>query len=204
MIDPTTATFAAFLLMFAMRGMVRQMSTRQENLIKQPRREQIITALRKRPGAHISELCRDLDTAWGTLQHHLQLLKRAGLVRSVVAGRDHQFYVADVKPENLGKLALVRRGRVPELVAAIMRRPGIIQRELVEELEMHRKVMRRYLDLLKSEGLIKETRVAKNRLYYPMPPLEGLATELLMDRVSPSATPLAPIGAQQLSNPDVT
>lgn len=197
MLETLLGLLASFAFLGGALGMARRKTHAPPDPLDQPRRRLILAALQRNPGANVSALCRELDAGWGTIQHHLQFLKRAGLVKSVMMGRGHQHYLPDQAGSALEKLALLKNGRMPELVEAILAEPGVLQRDLVARLAMHRKVIRRYLDLLKADGLIVETRHLRHLQYHATPALEALKTQ-----VEPHpAAPEGPSGPARLLAP---
>jgi predicted transcriptional regulator len=145
-----------------------------------PLRAQIVGFLKANPGTSITELSRVTKAKWGTLQHHLYLLGKAGAVHGVIQGRERRLFVArrSVARRDAAGIALLRRGRVREVVDAIRRQPGIIQRQITASISMSRKMVREYVTLLSARGLVEEKTVARSRVYYPTPQLESLVEQL--------------------------
>src|SRR5206468_1641787 len=104
---------------------------------------------------------------WGTIQHHVYLLTRAGLLRSVAHGRHHRFFLPGHGAENLSEFSILLRGRVRNLAQAVIGKPGIGQSELTSVMGMSRKVFREYAELLTGAGLVQEVARSKFRVYYP-------------------------------------
>lgn len=148
--------------------------TRKEHLASHPLRRDILEVVARNPGTNISELCARLGSRWGTVQHHLRLLVSAGLVQTVMQGRSRCLFRGQTPADQNYRIALLRRKRLLELVKAVVREPGRIQRELARELGMTRKVLRRSVDLLVQAGLIREARLPRVRKYYPTPLLGDL------------------------------
>lgn len=155
-------------------GFVRHQSTLPRNLPNHPVRRQIIDVLKSSPGASISGLCEVLGFKWGTMQHHLYLLERAGILQSVTRGREHRFFLKGEDRAFALRVAALRRGRVLDLVRQIIVQPGAIQREIATRVHMSRKVLREYVTLLKDEGLLHEARIGATRRYYPTDLLESV------------------------------
>jgi predicted transcriptional regulator len=148
-------------------AMVRHSKTRPENLDKHPVRRRILDIVRRKPGAIASELCRSLDMEWGTIQYHLHLLESAQLLESVAMGRDRNFFVPDLSNEMQRRFAILRRGRVPDVVQAVADEPGINQRGLSRRIDMSRKVVREYVNLLEAEGLLATQHQGGRVAYFP-------------------------------------
>lgn len=174
-----------------------------------PTRNLILNLLSERAGATITDLCRAVGAGWGTVQHHLYLLRRAGLVKSVMQGRTHVFFGENATLTTLQQQAVLLRGRVRELVTIVLRQPGIGQLELTQRISMSRKVLRAYVELLTTHGLLEERRRSKYREYFPTPALLSLAASIVGSTAFPAsseqpatssaATPTTPLWAGSLS-----
>ena len=148
--------------------------TRRRRVKDHPTRKQILELLTDRPGRSISELCRAIGAGWGTVQHHLYLLAKTGMIRSVMQGRNHRFFNGKDAAKHLSDVALLMRGRVRQVANAVVEEPGVGQRKLTESIGMSRKVFRQYANLLLQQGLMMEERRSKFRFYYPTGALREL------------------------------
>jgi predicted transcriptional regulator len=176
-------------------GSIRIAHLRRERVAEHPTRRALLDHLRKHPGTTISELCRAVGAKWGTVQHHLFMLQRAGRVSSVAEGRERNFFPASFTDEEAKKVSILKRGRTMELVRAIVERPGIIQRDLTEGVVMRRKVLRKYVDLLKEENLLEEVPVSRTRQYFPTPELAAVLENPNLDlSVGHESRPEGPSG----------
>lgn len=115
-----------------------------------------------------------LGMEWGTIHHHLRILERAGLIRSVFEGRTHRYFPATTKSHEMHSLALLRRARVLTLVRRVVAVPGERQQELLTVIGLSRKVFRSYADRLVALGLLREVRAGRERRYFPTRALERL------------------------------
>lgn len=146
-------------------------------LLEQPTRKRILGVIQHRPGIKISNLCKETGAGWGTVKHHLYLLEKAGLVVPRSTGRDCLLFPSDFPVENLAATEALCHGRAGHLATAIAESPGASQRELCTRLNMTRKIIRRYVELLASAGLVSERREARFQRYYPNPKLQGFLHE---------------------------
>jgi predicted transcriptional regulator len=140
-------------------------------LLQQAMRRRMMEVIRRAPGIKISQLCRETSAGWGTVKYHLHLLRRAGLIVARSTGRDCLLFSADYPLRDLPVAAVLRRGRAEHLAQAIKETPGASQKELCERVHMTRKIIRRYVELLSSAGLVSERRDAQYQRYYPNPRL---------------------------------
>lgn len=149
----------------------RDTEARRRTLLKHAVRRDILGILQREPGIKISDLCKQTGAGWGTIQHHLNLLKKAHLVVSRSPGRDCLLFSSDYPADRLPVAETLRRGRAERLAIAIARSPGASQKELCDQVNMTRKIIRRYVGLLSSAGLVSERREARFQRYYPNPRL---------------------------------
>ncbi len=157
-------------------GMVQYNATRPANLLRQRVRDVIMKFLHHQPGSSITAICRSTRIAWGTAQHHLYMLSRAGLVDSVVVGRSRAFFAGQPAAENR-QTALLSAEPAKQIVQAIHQQPGLIQKQILDEVGINRKVFRHHITLLIAAGIAVETRDAKLRRYHPGPELPAVLAE---------------------------
>jgi predicted transcriptional regulator len=182
-------------------AMVRHAATRPENLAAYPMRARILEAVRQEPGIRVTRLRRSLGCSAGTVQHHLNLLQKAGLIEFLATRRRTCVFPADSPSDTRPEVTLARSGRTRQMLQSILRRPGIIQRDLMSELSMSRRVMRNYLNQLSEKRLLEEVPRGRYRTYYPSSHLFELIGTL---QLGPAAeTPAAPAAGFQPAGPDV-
>ena len=158
----------AFLLAFsAVWGMVHYAPTRKDALLFHRVRASIVGLLTRKPGVTITDICREGKISWGTAQHHLYILQRAGLVASRPLGRTRVFFPAGMPEKDSHAAALLAQPRLQELAMAIQGKPGLLQKDLCVQLGFTRKVFRHHIDLLIQAGIVVELAGAKFRRYEP-------------------------------------
>lgn len=144
------------------------------SLRDQPLRRRLLGLIQERPGLHASDLARESGEPWGTVQYHLSLLRRGCAVRVVEAGRERRFFPTGVDPTRARLLALLGRGRRPEIASFIRHHPGARQVDICGALELSRKTFRSSVAPLVEAGLVQERRGLQSNRYYPQPALDGL------------------------------
>ncbi len=150
-------------------GMVQYSATRPDNLLRQRVRDVIMKFLHHQPGSSITAICRETRIGWGTAQHHLYMLARAGLVDSVVVGRSRAFFAGQSAPKNRQTALLNASGPARRIVQAINKRPGLIQKEILKAVGINRKVFRHHIVPLVEAGLVTELKEKTVRRYHPGP-----------------------------------
>ncbi len=145
---------------------------RTQELLRQPVRRRLLDIISDQPGIHASELCRQADESWGSVQYHLSLLRRASLIKSVTSGRERRFFSSSLDSGLARRLALVRQGRRYEIADFIQQNPGCRQVDVCEALNVSRKTFRAAIDSLADEKLVVERKGQRNNLYYPQQDLD--------------------------------
>lgn len=160
-----------------------------------PRRARILELVEQNPGVTLTALRERVGCSWGTIHHHTQVLERRGRLRSEAVGRSRRFFLAATAQPTRRRMALLRKGRVGELVRAIRDRPGCMQRDLTEGLNLTRKVLRTYVDDLVAQGLVEERQHPRARTYHPTQALSALLDELPPETVEVRMVRRMPPGA---------
>lgn len=82
--------------------------------------------LHEAPGRPLGELKEALGVGWGTLYYHVNLLERAGLVRTVVSGRRKLVFpgVGERDPREVAGRSLLVGPTARRVARAIVERPG--------------------------------------------------------------------------------
>lgn len=141
-------------------------------------RQNIVRIVDRAPGISVSNLGRRTGLPSSTLNYHLHLLGAAGLISSLRLGRDRHLFPAVTSQEALSGIALLRRRRVLWVVHAVLRDPGLRQRDITTRTSLHRKSLRQCVELLKGEDLVTEVRESQARRYYPTDRLSAIMKKL--------------------------
>lgn len=153
--------------MFVVMAAVGKMLRNRNRTLAHPMRLRILSAIHDRPGTSISELCARLASQWGTVHHHLQVLEAERLIRGIVEGRSHRYFLPGTPPDEAARIALLRRARILMVARAVALQPGVIQRDVTRIAGVSRKMFRTYVELLAQSGLLQEVRQSGRCRYYP-------------------------------------
>lgn len=151
-------------------------------------RDRLLALIHRQPGVHKSALCEATGLAWGTVDYHLRMLARGGLVSAQPAGRATRLFPALLLARQREQLAALAEPPASRIAALLRRSPGQGNQALSQRLDLSSKVVRRHLLRLVSEGLVERegTRRPVYRLRAEAEPLlDGLAPQ------GPAAAPLA-------------
>jgi predicted transcriptional regulator len=140
---------------------------RSRHLLKSAVRASIVDLLLGRRGVSLSQLCRERRLGWGTVQHHIHLLERAGLIYSVSHGRSRLYFHPSIDRNVSVYFAHLANKLSEGLTQAILENPGVSQNKLCLQLHVTRKAFRNRMNELVRAGLVWEERRARKRLYWP-------------------------------------
>lgn len=152
--------------------------TGTDTLLEQPLRRRLVRVITDRPGIHASELAREVEEAWGTVQYHLSLLRKADIVSSVEAGRERRFFPAGIDESKARLLSLLHQGRRPDITRFIHEHPGARQVDICQALDVSRKTFRASVRPLVEEGLVHEQRGLHANRYFAGEGLEPALAEM--------------------------
>ncbi|MFW3145299.1 MAG: winged helix-turn-helix transcriptional regulator [Thermoplasmatota archaeon] len=126
------------------------MRVREKNLLDNVRRKMIFDLVRKKSGIHFMAIQKSLDLAVGSLSHHLNLLEKHQVIKSVQDGKYRRFYLYDERIEY--KLDL---NSLQEMILFIIKKdPGISQTQISKEVGKNKMVVNYHVRILKDIGLI--------------------------------------------------
>ncbi len=138
-----------------------------DRLMEQPVRKRLMGLIRRKPGIHASEICRETGEAWGTVQYHLSLLQRNEMVTSMEAGRTRRFYPPDATTARMEMVSLLEQGRRGEIARFILENPGLRQVDVCQAVSVSRKTFRSSMADLVDAGLVDEQKGLQANRYYP-------------------------------------
>jgi predicted transcriptional regulator len=119
----------------------------------------------EKPGIHYSALREEFGLANGQAAYHLSVLEREDFIKSVRDGNMKRFYASTVKVPRSEFLSPEQMRE--EMVRIISERPGISQRELIEEIGHSRDSVGYHLREMVKDGTIRDAREGKFTTYYP-------------------------------------
>lgn len=146
-------------------------------LREQPTRKRLLGLIQRRPGIHASELTREVDESWGTVQYHLSLLRKADLVDSVETGRERRFFPSGVDPQKARLFSLMTQGRRAEVAQFIRDHPGARQVDVCDALDVSRKTFRNSIRPLVDEGFVEEQRGLQTNRYFAAPAVDSFVED---------------------------
>lgn len=98
-------------------------------------RERVFSHIKRHPGIHLRQVCRDLGLAVGDVQYHIGRLERDGVVTSSRSGLYKRFYAGRIFGKKEGAILSALAQRTSrELLLHLIESPGASQERLAESL----------------------------------------------------------------------
>ena len=149
-------------------------------------RERLLAAIQGRPGLHKSALCAELGLAWGTVDYHLRVLARQGLVSIWPAGRETRCFPGGLHPRQKALLSALADGCGSRIALLLRHFPGRGIGEMSEQLGLSSKVVRRRLLRMVEDGMVQRTGTHRPRYSF------GSGVVGLFEEVEGAARPSQP------------
>jgi DNA-binding transcriptional ArsR family regulator len=151
-----------------------------EDLLEQESRKRIVEQVSAHPGTHMRELQRRLDMSAGTLEYHLHLLVREGVLAQRRQGRYTRYYMASqVGRREKDVLALLRQDIPRRLCARLLMQPGQSHGELLQHFPIAPSTLSFHLKKLVDGGLVESHREGRETRFRVLEP--DLVGKVLVD-----------------------
>lgn len=155
----------AFALLASLGSRIRGDEAKQH-----PAREKLLTLLRAHPGMRLAELERETGMMRNTVEYHLVLLKRCGLVEVQSRYGSTRYFLRGQGALGETQLAQVvlRRARLSgEILRAVEERPGVSVSEVSTRLDLHPSHTMYHLRKLLAAQLVDARKEGRTRRLYP-------------------------------------
>jgi predicted transcriptional regulator len=166
----------AFALLAALGSKIRGDDARRH-----PARERVLELLRAHPGMRLAEFERELAMTRNTVEYHLLLLKRCGLVDVQSRYGSTRYFLRGQTALGETQLAQVvlRRARLSgEILRAVEERPGVTVSEVSERLALNPSHTMYHLRKLLAAQLVDARKEGRTRRLYPFGQLANGAHRL--------------------------
>lgn len=117
-------------------------------------RARIMQLVRAHPGIHTAQIKERLDLAWSTVDYHLRVMERDGIIRVSKMGRENHIFPLDVEPTQHMWFAALRDEGAHRVFQRLIELPGQGVPMLSEWAGLSHKVIRRQLTDLVDVGLV--------------------------------------------------
>lgn len=136
-----------------------------EGLLKAEPRQRLLRLIKKKPGIRVGDLQIAADMTTGSLYHHLNHLKKAGLVETHNAGGVARAYPAgQVVPFTEGPLD---SEAVRSVAKAVLRKPGVTSEQIAAALKITPRAVALHLKTLIEAALVERVSGGWSKHYHP-------------------------------------
>jgi DNA-binding MarR family transcriptional regulator len=129
-----------------------------------PLRARIRALVESEPGLPFADAAARLGANAGTLEYHVDILERAGYVRTMKAGRNRLLFPPGGPIDAQAFAALATEGR-PQVARLVAEGPGIHAAAIARRLGLARATVHHHLDRLEHVGLVRIERGLRARCY---------------------------------------
>lgn len=141
----------------------------RSSALDHPRRAAIHALVRAEPGIATGEIALRLHAGEGATRHHLDVLRRMGILTSLVAGGSVRWFVAGAleRSRMAREAVLAGEGAEARALRLIERAPGVHAAQLARELGVSRPAVHLTLRRLGQKGLVREEDQGARRALFP-------------------------------------
>lgn len=152
----------------------------EDDALAQATRRRVFDHVAAHPGTHMRELQRQLAMSAGTLEYHLRVLEREGLLATRRQGRYVRYYVAaQVGRREKDVLGLLRQEVPRRACAQLLMEPGQSHGELLRHFRIAPSTLTFHMKKLVEGGLVEARREGREVRYRVLEP--DLVGKVLMD-----------------------
>jgi len=139
-----------------------------DKTLKNEVRKRIYDLILNNPGLHFGKLSRELNMPKTTLNHHLTILQKSGLIKRYIEGRYHRYYISQ-EVSNMDKkiINVFRQETSRNIVLYLLVNVGATQTELSKSLEKHPTTIEFYLKKLIEMDIIKRLFAENKKIIIP-------------------------------------
>ena len=149
-----------------------------EELLDHPKRRRIVRIVREKPGITASEAQARLGIPLGTFYHHLNLLRKNGLVQAHFVGRRCSLYPPGASEAlDAAARSLLRGNAVRAVARAIADRPGGSVADAAEHSDKALRTVYHHVEQLIDAGLVDSSAPMRRYNLRPTPRLLRLLAE---------------------------
>jgi len=131
-------------------------------------RKQIYNLINSNPGLHFREIQRRTNIAVGSLQYHLDVLKKKHLIRIEKDGKFNRFY--SIRGTQLGEnerlMELLRKETTRRILIYLIEHPGATNQEIANNLNINNSSVSWQLDKLWQEGILEKEKEGKETKFF--------------------------------------
>lgn len=144
-------------------------------------RQQILSYIENNPGAHLRKISRELGLAMGNTQYHLQMLEKAGRIKTRRATLYRHYYPAAIMDElHEFILAFLRQETSRDILIHLLERPsGATQTEIIAFKRLSAPTISWHMSRLVESGVVTSSKEGRAVRYAIKKELRDEITKLL-------------------------
>ncbi len=138
------------------------------NVLKSDNRRTIYALVMENPGICKKRLAEMSGMGWGTIDHHLSVLKREGYVATLRRSGKSMCFPGGYGRCEKAKAAVLKDERNKRLAAIVAESPGITQKEAAVLIGLPQSTASEHMSLLVNAELVERRREGRNSRFYPL------------------------------------
>jgi len=135
--------------------------------LSNPNRQRLLDIISKKDYVSTTELLSESNLAWGTLLYHLDILMRASLVGSSLAGKKRVYFRRRGPAPNQLSLEVLVSPNLGRIINALLERAGRCQQEFQAATGLSQRMCSYYLQKLQERGFITREADGNRARYRP-------------------------------------
>jgi predicted transcriptional regulator len=139
--------------------------------LSNPNRQRLLELISGRDYVSTTELLSQSGLAWGTLLYHLDILMRANLVGSSLAGKKRVYFRKKGLAPNQLSLEVMVSPNLGRIINALLERSGRCQQEFQAATGLSQRMCSYYLQKRQERGFIVRQPDGNRARYHPTPQL---------------------------------
>lgn len=142
---------------------------KEDRLLDHPVRSQVMQAIEAEPGIHYQALVRAVEKGNGVLEHHLRMLRSAGLVKERAASGYTCYFPARTDRRVMDAHAVLKSDVARRVLDICLQRPGNAVGEVAKAVGVTPKAVSYHLDRFERVGLVRTEKMGRSVLVYANP-----------------------------------
>jgi predicted transcriptional regulator len=124
-------------------------------------RRKIYGIVRDYAGSHFREIERRSKIATGTAKHHLDYLKKQGLIKMEKTGNNSRYFPRGFNADNENIMGYLRQKSMRKIILEVFTNPGCIHEDIVKKVNLAPSTVSWHLKKLIDSNIIKSTKVGR-------------------------------------------
>ena len=142
----------------------------KDKVLDQETRNLVHAKVEQDPGCQVQDIADFLSVSWTTAAYHIRVLRKMGLVIGRQKGRHLHLFVAGSRDTSgFEAMAALKNVTAREILTLVMRRPGVIQKDICLDLGIAASTASWHIARLRDQALLREEKDWKMRRYFAGP-----------------------------------